>query len=181
MGRPAIARPLLERSLGSLVPSSLLSTTLTCTPKEPTTGGKAPDEDSARKWINLNSFAARLLGKDLPQWTNYAIWQLRSALEEPDQDKGALDCEVMAAAEWILQGGEELYKRFREDLDEAETRMTKPGSLYQGKAGLCRQRWDFWKQRFTDVSQQVSEGVGKQALLAADRMQTIESAQFQML
>ena len=128
------------------------------------------------KWVNLNSFAARLLGMNLPQWDNYAIWQLRSTLEEPSQRKEILNCEVSAAAQWMLQGGADLFKRLDGDLSDEETRMTKPGSLYDGRAGLCRERWDFWKKRFADVGEQVDSDPGQEANAAAQRMSEIEKS-----
>ena len=148
---------------------------LTRDPTAPTSDGEAPNEESARKWISLNSFAARVLNKDLADWTDFAVWQLRSSLEEPVRAGAVADCDVAAAAEWILRGGEGLFARLEEgDLADDEARRTKPGSLYRGKAGLCRARWEFWKGRFGDVGDEVDEETGRRALLAAQRMKEIE-------
>ena len=143
---------------------------------EPTGGGRIPKPRSAQKWINLNSFAARILGHGLEHWDSYAIWELRAALEEPTKAKSIMNCEVAAAAEWILHAEERLTGMFHEDVGPVVARETEPGALYQGKAGLCRARWAFWKMRFAEIgnSKQVDEDVGEVALRAAQKMRTVE-------
>lgn len=125
----------------------------------------------------MNSFAARLLGKGLVPWTQFAIWQLRDALEEPILPGSAMNCNISAATEWIFQGGVEFFRQLTEDVSEDNTRMTEAGSLYQGKAGLCRARWDFWEMRFSEVSKQVDEDVGEQALRAAQEMRRLSGGE----
>lgn len=86
-----------------------------------------------------------------------------------------MNCDVAVAAEWILQGGEALHRGISEEVTEDEARSTKPGILYPGKAGLCRERWEFWKARFLEVSKQVDENIGKRAVCAAEKMKEIEA------
>jgi Protein of unknown function (DUF3632) len=80
-----------------------------------------------------------------------------------------MNCDVTAAMEWILQGGEELFEHLTEDVNKETARVTKHGILYQGKAGLCRARWEFWKMRFSEVSKQVDDDVWERALRAAQK------------
>lgn len=140
----------------------------------PTYDGNSPDGEKAQKWLNLNSFAARVLNKRLVKWTNFAIWGLRGALEEPSQSKPIMNHNLMTASEWILQGGEELFRQLSEDLAAEEDRSTQPGSLFTAKAGLRRERWNFWKKRFSEVSEQVDENVRERVRRAVEKMGKLE-------
>ncbi len=89
-----------------------------------------------------------------------------------------MNCDVAVATEWILQGGEKLFGlQTEEDLDEDDARVLGAGTLYHGKSGLCRARWDFWKMRFSEVSTQVDEDIGARALRAVQKMKKIEQSQ----
>lgn len=140
----------------------------------PTYNGKIPDDESVQKWINLTTFAARLFDKGFAQWTNFAIWALRAALEQPTSAGRTMNCDVMTATEWIFQGGEALFKRLNEDaLTEDETRSMRNGVLYRGKSGLCRERWEFWKLRFFEVSEELNGNIRERAISAAEKMENI--------
>lgn len=130
---------------------------------------------SVSEWINFNSFTARLLDAGLYQAYNFAVWALRDALEEstPAQDLWA--CQVRAAAEWIRQSGQALFDLLSDaDLDEDHARRTAAGRLYKGKAGLCLERWQFWKERFGEVPRRGDVELGKWALEVVSRMEAIE-------
>lgn len=88
-----------------------------------------------------------------------------------------MDCRVTAAAQWIFQAGDELFRSISEDISEDDARVTKPGALYQGRAGLCSERWQFWKRRFSEISGQLSEETQKVATSAAEMMAKIEGSQ----
>ncbi|RMJ23940.1 hypothetical protein PHISP_05188 [Aspergillus sp. HF37] len=139
----------------------------------PTYNNATPPEPKAAEWLNLNSFAARLLTIDAVSWTTFAIWALRAALEDASSGP-KLDCDVAAAAQWIVHGGEVL---FGECTPEArggdESRVLASGRLYQGKSGLFVERWMFWKKRFGEVYMQEGEK-GRMAREARDRMEDIE-------
>jgi Protein of unknown function (DUF3632) len=81
---------------------------------------------------------------------------------------------VITAAEWIFQGGEELFKQTRKEETEEQSRFTQSGSLFLGKAGSLRERWRFWKMRFAEVSKKVDEEAGERAIRAAKKMKDIE-------
>lgn len=99
---------------------------------------------------------------------------MRAALEEPSQGKSILNYEAITAAEWIFQGGEELFRQTRKDETEEQSRFTQSGSLFPGKAGSLRDRWRFWKMRFAEVSKKVDKEAGERAIRAAKKMKDIE-------
>lgn len=77
----------------------------------------------------------------------------------------------------ILHGGEELFRELGEDVtedEEEEDRSTRYGTLFLDKPGACRERWTLWKARFLELRKQVDEDVGKQAVLAAEKLEKIE-------
>lgn len=51
---------------------------------------------------------------------------------------------------------------------------TEGGFLYHGLPGLSRGRWQFWKQRFSEVKDEVDEVTGKMAVEAVSEMEKIE-------
>lgn len=95
----------------------------------------------------------------------FAIEALRDALEEVSFACELLSCNVSAASEWIIRCGQQLYKKL---LDEQqlpiEKRMNKGrscGSLYHGPPCLSRERWQFWKRGFSEVTDEVDEATAK--------------------
>jgi hypothetical protein len=51
------------------------------------------------------------------------------------------------------------------------------GPLYQGKSGLCQERWNFWKSKFCEIAKlDVSEEVRIIAIRAAEQMGNMETA-----
>jgi hypothetical protein len=86
---------------------------------------------------------------------------MRDALEEQTSQGPILNCNVAAAAEWIVHGGRALFRQItNEELSDKDLRSTGSGSLYNGKAGPSPDRWRFWKQRFRELSDQVCGGGG---------------------
>lgn len=137
----------------------------------PTYHNPSPAPEAAQQWINLNSFAARLLNLDGLTWNYYAIWSLRSALEEPSEGS-KLDCDVAAAAQWIAHSGPLLSKLVRENPHGEDDRALAPGKLYKGKGGWCPERWQFWKQRLGEIGEQ--SGADAKAV-ALDVKKTMEA------
>ncbi|KAJ5688550.1 hypothetical protein N7462_002942 [Penicillium macrosclerotiorum] len=128
------------------------------------------------QWINQNSFMARLVGEGLLDWTNLVIWMMREALEEsPSQGQSSADCYVLVVGEWMTYAGEVIFHQVNDEhLTEQQQRMTKGGSLYRGNAGLCRERWDFWRTRLGELGQVVSPDAQPIARSALERMADIE-------
>ncbi|KAH9205271.1 hypothetical protein DL95DRAFT_417563 [Leptodontidium sp. 2 PMI_412] len=147
---------------------------------DPSFEGSIPDEESASAWRNLNSFAARCTSAGVVTFDDYALLQLKVALEE-EQDTTSparADCNVLAASEWIFQSGKALFLwgqgdgGYEEDEEEA-------GALYKGNAGLCLERWNFWKQRFYELGDDdspLSVEARQTSKSAAEKMKEIEDS-----
>ncbi|EFR00783.1 hypothetical protein MGYG_03787 [Nannizzia gypsea CBS 118893] len=150
---------------------------------EPTSHNQAPTTEDAQRWINQNAFAARLLNLEQISWSNFAVWSLRSALEEkPGTAAQSHKCEVSAAAQWMLYCAPYLLEEAKGDaVREAQEANAEPqpnrgqplagGKLYKGKARLCPERWQFWKQQFEGITQPDIQSV---ASLAKQKMDSAE-------
>ncbi|KAJ5909753.1 hypothetical protein N7504_004396 [Penicillium tannophilum] len=139
----------------------------------PTYNGEVPEVQLAEKWADLNSFAARLFGESLAQWKNFAVWSLNAALEDEIQDQKILVCNIAAAQEWITQAGERIFREASEHPSDKECRVMSAGSLYEGKAGLSLERWEFWKKRFREIGRLASGDISKTCIAMADKMDGI--------
>ena len=124
--------------------------------------------------IELNSFAARLSREGMFDGTNFALHNLRTALEEETVCWENPNSNVSVASEWIIKNGLQLYFKSQNTvlLDEPQMQMTE--SLYDGPSGLCLKRWQFWKERFSEVMDEVDEEAAKMAQRAIDQMEWIE-------
>ncbi|OJJ32766.1 hypothetical protein ASPWEDRAFT_174211 [Aspergillus wentii DTO 134E9] len=126
--------------------------------------------DEKRRFVNLQAFAARVLGLRLLGLEVYAIWVFTDALEgamipirgSPDlvsHDPTIvtdLSFKVAAAAEWMVHGAKVMYGRDEEVYATDGGPLWKLGKKegnklrrrYKGTKGLCPQRWDLWRERF---------------------------------
>lgn len=116
------------------------------------------DASAVAEWTSLNAFAALLLGNSVQTWHNFAIWELRGALEEEPRSNAERDGQLQSSSEWILHAGNVLRaKKGMDQLDEMEKRMLKGGSKFQGEPGLSDERWSFWRDRFRELGGQVED------------------------
>ncbi|KAI9923599.1 hypothetical protein ASPWEDRAFT_27920 [Aspergillus wentii DTO 134E9] len=138
------------------------------------------------RFLNLTSYAARLLGINLIPNDSYCIWALSDALEgRYDSGKGRLrniitdptadpevDIHVAVAVEWIVHAGAVLYRR-----GEA------PGGDYHGplikgpgKKAFSKERWALWKSRFAEFGEceGLKEETRVKAREAVSEMETVE-------
>jgi hypothetical protein len=71
----------------------------------------------------------------------------------------------------------QLYReaRDKEPVLKGDSSMKLAGPLYNGKPGLCLERWLFWKSRFSKVADEVDEEVAKMAQQAVGEMEKIEN------
>ncbi|OJJ46855.1 hypothetical protein ASPZODRAFT_15547 [Penicilliopsis zonata CBS 506.65] len=115
---------------------------------------------SIEKWVNFNSFAARLLGKNLVKCWKFAVWALQDALDNKANGEHLLEERVLVACEWILHAGNALFHMLSKD---------------KHPDGLDRETWAFWKRRFYETydSDRTAE-FGSKALSAARGMELIE-------
>ncbi|KAF4504763.1 hypothetical protein G6O67_008172 [Ophiocordyceps sinensis] len=147
----------------------------------PKLNGSDEDDDAIREWISLNSFAARMFGQGLQTWVNFAIWELRAALEEQlpsASPTSAKDASLATACEWIMHAGEALHGKSLEtqSLDEMEKRALKPGKLLNNSmSGLSDERWIFWRERVGTLGAGAGSGELKErAQKAVEKMKGLE-------
>ncbi|KAE8353402.1 hypothetical protein BDV28DRAFT_148139 [Aspergillus coremiiformis] len=138
----------------------------------PTANEAAQSGEKVKDWVNLNSFVARLLALDAQQWTTLAVWALRDALEE-ESSGPKLDCNLTVAREWFKHSGLVLRQQTMA-MENKEDRSLAGGSLYQGPAKLCSERWNFWKERLDQIGGRGGEAgqiasVAKEAMDQAER------------
>lgn len=128
-----------------------------------------------RRWYDLNEFAAGLMGAGYVAWISFAIWGLRIALENPiTNDDWKMGTRLMVAELWILHSGDVLFKEMSSaDLQDEDTaRAIKPGPLCGKVLPRSRNRWDFWKNRFRELSGTFPAEI---LMEVAERMSTIET------
>jgi hypothetical protein len=111
----------------------------------------SPPAVSAESWANLNAFAAQLTTAGI-DFSLYAIWALREALEE---DGSAISQVLPAAVQWFRHAGFVLATRAREgasDTHGADSvgRLCREAGLAEG--GFSVRRWNFWRCRLEDIS-----------------------------
>jgi hypothetical protein len=159
----------------------------------------APDgADKNQRFLNLQTYAARILGYGIATLEMYAIWALTDALEgrirpirgapdEVDADPTSVEdlpFKTSAAAVWIIHAGKVLYGRDQEirgslggplwKLDSKEgARLRKK---YRGTQGLCSERWELWKERFGAIREceKVDKATRQRAAAAVDAMEKVE-------
>ena len=82
----------------------------------------------------------------MADWFRLTTRCFRHAVEEELlQVNEFSECRIRGAAQWIEHSGEILFRSL-DNLPEFEDLI--PGTLYTGKGGLSRERWDFWEARF---------------------------------
>lgn len=139
----------------------------------------------ADAWANLNFFYARTTEKEHHDFSLYAIWAMRQALETTPQDDNEatsaqkLDAYVPAAAAWVMGSGRILFMK-EKDLTPTDRKQGDPargGELWKGKSEFSRNRWSFWKERFAEIGRMsdVSESTRTTAKTAVEEMERSET------
>lgn len=135
-------------------------------------------------WANVNFFYARITEKGLQDLSLYAIWSMRQALENEQEDDAEgtaiqkYNVYVPAATSWIFGMGRALYTR-EEDLTPSDRKQGNPakgGSLWKGVAGFSKERWALWKERLAFVSN-LDEVSDKTKNISRDALETMERAE----
>ncbi|KAJ4399052.1 hypothetical protein N0V91_009748 [Didymella pomorum] len=135
-------------------------------------------------WANVNFFWALLTEKGLLDLSLYAIWRMRTALEEEQQDDAEgtaaqkYDVSVPAAASWIFGLGRALYTK-EKDLTPADRKQGNPakgGELWKGKAEFSKERWALWKERLGIISKLDSIS-DKTKTISRDALEAMERAE----
>ncbi|KAB8067133.1 hypothetical protein BDV29DRAFT_200699 [Aspergillus leporis] len=128
----------------------------------PTYSGDRSTTDEVDRWINLNSFAARLLNLDAILWISFPVWALRDALDEPVNGP-ELDCNIRVANQWIVHSGRYIYRQ-----------LTSTSPNGHGCDGLTLEAWQRWKSRFIEICGLLSADRRRLALQSAITMENIE-------
>jgi hypothetical protein len=168
--------------------SSLTDFSMAC--REAYNDTPAPGSSSdieMRAWANMNYFYASVTGKEIDDFSLFAIWAMRQALEIPQSDDKQstaaqkYNAYVPTAAVWVFGMGSTLYAK-EEDLTPKDSKQGNPakgGALWKGKAEFSKDRWRFWKERFAEVGnmKDVSEdtqNIARDAVEAMERAATFE-------
>ncbi|CEJ60589.1 hypothetical protein PMG11_09158 [Penicillium brasilianum] len=124
---------------------------------------EGPDSDNPERYVNYNSFLAHLYEHRIfPTDPTYALWAMRAAFEDDrsHEAKEVRSSWILGAAQWILWNGQSIFNLILEPALYDVTYETWPdrgawdaGCLYNGTPGLSLERWQFWKRRFGDFSQ----------------------------
>jgi hypothetical protein len=65
--------------------------------------------------------------------------------------------QLAAACEWITHAGKQLYSLSTQvSADEHTAQVTKAGSEFQGRGGPSQERWQFWKNKLSALTQKVA-------------------------
>ncbi|CZR56227.1 uncharacterized protein PAC_06115 [Phialocephala subalpina] len=146
----------------------------------------AEDERKRIEELNFHAFIARqtVRAKITGVGTSDAIWGLQilsGALEnEPDprskayQTQGPmLDETIPLAAQWIKLCGEQIF-----EIDKYIGSYAAGGRKWKGKQGFCLERWQFWRRRFSEISEfeQASDETRRVCKETARLMEEIERA-----
>lgn len=109
---------------------------------------------SRAKWVNFNSFLARLRSAGVETGICFPIWQCREALEKRRTIGPGWRSDIVAATEWIIRCAGILFDsmNLEGELDEHQSRAFRTGDLNKSQPAFSRARWDFWKQRFSDLA-----------------------------
>ncbi|KAF1851739.1 uncharacterized protein K460DRAFT_401756 [Cucurbitaria berberidis CBS 394.84] len=135
-------------------------------------------------WTSLNFFFARITAKGLGDFAIFSIWAMREALETDYKDNAEAtavqqyDAYVPAAATWVLGMGRDLPQQ-EKDLTPTDPNQGDPargGELWKGKSEFSKERWMFWKKRFTVVGE-MKEVAEETRDVARDVVQYMERAE----
>lgn len=112
-------------------------------------------------FVNLNAFYARVTAAGACDLSLYAIWILRAALEDPEEDDIATDTKpasLKAASVWLIYAAETLSKLSQEK-KQFDGKIAKPGrslTIFKdapGWHGFCEDRWETWVDRLTPLNE----------------------------
>jgi hypothetical protein len=119
-----------------------------------------PPTVSAESWANLNAFAAQLTAAGI-DFSLYAIWALRDALEENYREVSQV---LPAAVQWLRHAGSVLASQALESAADSY-RRDRVGKLCREVGlidhGFTIRRWNFWRGRLEDIAAMGGESAEK--------------------
>ncbi|KAF7594723.1 hypothetical protein BBP40_008430 [Aspergillus hancockii] len=133
-----------------------------------------PNGEFPQEWANLMAFYAHISAIHiLPHDSTYAIWTMRDAFEERQVPwgppfKGERNQRILAAAQFILWDGTELFKDVISPDLEDERPSWAPGLLCFSEHRLSIRRWHFWKDGFKKAAEE-SSGLSEECRIVAGK------------
>ncbi|PWY68591.1 hypothetical protein BO70DRAFT_255339, partial [Aspergillus heteromorphus CBS 117.55] len=113
-----------------------------------------PGEEEPEEWPNMNALFAHEGSTHIRRhYPDFAIWTMRDAFEERPEPgdssfEGMKDQHIIAAAQYILWDGQELFKHIICPDPHQDMQGWQPGLLYFGDHSFSLQGWQFWKKWF---------------------------------
>lgn len=144
--------------------------------------GLATRQAAIDRFITMNTLIAQLMVRDAERFDYkiFMLWTLRSALEytaeTPEAGSQSPDfraCHILAAAELVKVSGHLIcHWDFEVESGPLIGDRGAGGVLWDGKHGFCKERWELWRRRFLEVSQEeeLSNEVGACAKTANEAM-----------
>lgn len=124
-------------------------------------------EETPIEWVNYHAFLAQLdaVGVWTPGLSSFVVWEMRDAFEEEPEPQGQFhQYHVMAAAQWILWDGQQIFKYMATPLpvSDDEVRMWRLGDRFSSSdvAVVSVARWQLWKEGFKAAAAASEEGEG---------------------
>ncbi len=121
---------------------------------------QSPDM-SQEQWISLNTFLARLTAAGVVDWSSYAVWALRDALEEScgivnglsTEQEALLEDLLPAAVVWFEYSGVFMYDLVLEEKSYGPAGRQGPLCEEAGvhAEGFSIAGWNFWRQRLQEM------------------------------
>jgi hypothetical protein len=139
------------------------------------------------RFVAMNTLIALLMVHDQERFNyrSFALYTFRSALEysesAPEDDEQHPDCQkchILAAAKLVEIVGSRIYEwDFEFESGPLIGDKGSGGALWDGKHGFCKGRWELWKRRFFEISDEGVFGneVGECARKASEIMAEIDS------
>ena len=146
----------------------------------------APPQSTPEEWSNLNGFAARLTANESSDFSLFALWSLRDALEVPRQlterQTGAGDSQssqetsvdelLPAAIEWLeICGSQMVACTIQSRVYAQEGQSPDPGWLGKlakdtgiAKGGFSVRRWQFWRRKLQEISEARDNAGGREKI-----------------
>ncbi|KAJ8109979.1 hypothetical protein OPT61_g7052 [Boeremia exigua] len=164
--------------------SSLTDFSMTCSEVYNDTPEPYASEIEIDAWANVNFFFARITERGLQDLSMFAIWSMRTALENEQLDdvEGTAaekyNVYIPAAASWIFGMGRALNTKVKDltPTDQNQGNPARGGDLWKGKPEFSKERWAFWKERLAFVSK-LDEVSDKTRNISKDAIEAMERAE----
>lgn len=127
-----------------------------------------PSDQQKAAYLSVQSFISLLWSNGLIDGWDFALWQLRGALESDVEHEEERQLQVAAAGLWILHAGPRVWQLVVDTpaYAGAEVRSMRAGDKFDGPGGYSFQRWEYWQQSFEGRvdSQGVDGSIAKRAV-----------------